>query len=157
MISWEAAREFCLKIGARLCTKKELITDEVAGTGCGLDQRPVWSSTACPDGSYVALAGSSRHIHEVPPLCTQPAGESASARCCADARKMVITFTRAHRDTHSLPGRIDIRNNGGLANWMVVAGENYKGEEGYFMQSGMLDDQAPFDNQIVDVVLTDVS
>jgi len=156
-ISWEAAREFCMEAGARLCTKNELQTDETAGSGCGLDQKPVWTATACPDGSYVACAGAHAHLHEVPATCTQPAGESASARCCADARKMVITFTRTNRDTNTLPGALAVPTSGGLSNWRVVEGIDFNDRESFYLQSGMLDDQAPFNSQYVDLVLTGVA
>ncbi|CAE8600302.1 unnamed protein product, partial [Polarella glacialis] len=38
----------------------------------------------------------------------------------------------------------------------VVAGENFEGNQGFYLQSGMLDDQAPLDGQYLDIVLQDV-
>ena len=38
-----------------------------------------------------------------------------------------------------------------------MSGINYKGEPDYFLQSGMLNDQAPLDNEHVDIILDDVS
>jgi len=159
LLSWQAARDFCEAAGARLCTEKELRRDETAGSGCGLDRAPVWSATVCRHGGYITAAGAAKHLTEVPATCTQPSGQSGHARCCGDSRKFVVTFRRAHRDAHALPGRMHIASSGGpggLASWQVVEGTNFEDKHGFFLQSGMWDDQAPLDSQNVDVTLEDV-
>merc|ERR1719353_441366 len=40
---------------------------------------------------------------------------------------------------------------------MVVAGSNYEGKESFFLQSGMTDDQAPFNEQYLEISLTEVA
>ena len=83
------ARALCAGAGARLCTRAELEANEAAGTGCGLDGKRVWSSTACEvdtgeegDG-YFAVAGSTR-AGMLPARCTRATATSVAVRCCAD-------------------------------------------------------------------------
>jgi len=82
LMSWAEASDFCVGVGARLCTVTELQADETSGTGCSLNRKLVWSAESC-DGGYLLAPGSSR-------LTTEPSCETASlvfhARCCADVR-----------------------------------------------------------------------
>lgn len=155
-LAWEMARDICESVGARLCTRAELEADTTAGTGCDLDMSHVWSSTPCRPGAYMAIVGASQYVAEAMPKCILQEEKSASVRCCADTRKVVVTFRREHRNAHSLPEKLQAGGSGNLVSWQVVSGTNYLGKPGYFLQSGMLSNQAPLDLEYLDVVLLDV-
>ena len=71
------AASTCKGLGARLCTKAELLKGEASATGCGHDNRPVWSSTSCGAGQFTAVTGS----HKTG--CVS-ASRPFAVRCCAD-------------------------------------------------------------------------
>ena len=50
-VSWWAARNECATRGARLCTRSELEVGRCCNRGCRLDQRYVWTSEACAQGT----------------------------------------------------------------------------------------------------------
>lgn len=154
-VTWLAAKDFCEGAGARLCTREEIEADEAAGTGCDVDEHYTWSSTPCGEEGYMTLAGSSEIRKILNSFCSLPE-DSAQAACCADSRIIEITFDRNHRDLHILPSRMHIKNSGGLANWEVIHGINRFGKQGFFLQSGMSDDQAPFDGEQLEVFITNV-
>lgn len=73
----------CLELGARLCLAEELEQDVAFGTGCGLDQELVWTSTRCQRGLFFVAPGSSRGF---PGECRagNVLSQTAHVRCCAD-------------------------------------------------------------------------
>eukprot|EP00928_Gymnodinium_smaydae_P070925 TRINITY_DN54658_c0_g1_i1.p1 TRINITY_DN54658_c0_g1~~TRINITY_DN54658_c0_g1_i1.p1 ORF type:complete len:664 (-),score=99.28 TRINITY_DN54658_c0_g1_i1:341-2284(-) len=155
-LTWVGAKQFCEGVGARLCTEAELEANEAAGTGCDYDGQLIWSSTSCKRGSYAVRTGKASLENSSSTTCLEATLQDANARCCADARRMIVKFERSQRDAHSLPGRMKASSKRGLAEWQVVEGTNRRGDTGFFLQSGMLDDQAPFDDQSVDVILENV-
>ena len=87
--SWSQANDLCLNNGARLCSIEEIEADETRGTGCGLDNDELWSSTPCgSDGFYLGF-GSSGATTGDSPTCS-PLLDAAGVntrnffRCCAD-------------------------------------------------------------------------
>jgi hypothetical protein len=79
-IPWASAKTYCTAFGARLCTVTELAANEARGTGCSLDSKQLWSSTACPTG-YLLAYGSS--LSGTTTTCAAT-GASNAVRCCAD-------------------------------------------------------------------------
>ena len=91
------AHKTCRSLHARLCTAAELAANEAAGSGCGFDNRRVWSAsnsslqllngslemTTCADNETVTLAGKTVYATNHPTQCTFR-GESHAIRCCAD-------------------------------------------------------------------------
>jgi hypothetical protein len=97
------AEEHCLSVGARLCTATELFENaEGVGTGCGHDNRLIWSSStelhsggvdlSC-SGDYERLVipgkmgtqGNFAARHHLAPACTNIQELGAALRCCADS------------------------------------------------------------------------
>ncbi|CAE7510978.1 unnamed protein product [Symbiodinium natans] len=156
-VAWSEAQRSCKEVGARLCTQKELEEDEAAGTGCGMDRTHIWTNTKCGVNQFMAVAGASRYKDLLEPRCTMADEQLGRTRCCADARSLTITFNREHRDSHSLPTGLSIENSGGLMNWVVVAGENSRGQDGFILQSGLRGGLAPRDSQHLDVLLSGVA
>ena len=58
--TWAEADEICSSVGARLCTVAELQADETRASGCGFDDKWVWSSHQCDGGHVVAQGGSGK-------------------------------------------------------------------------------------------------
>ena len=91
-IVFSEAEETCMLAGARLCTADELIAREGQGTGCGHDNRLVWSSsvsaasggaTACSPAERLAVMGNYRgRDHDV--SCVDVQEATPALRCCAD-------------------------------------------------------------------------
>mmetsp|Transcript_52858 Transcript_52858/g.67783 ORF Transcript_52858/g.67783 Transcript_52858/m.67783 type:complete len:874 (-) Transcript_52858:283-2904(-) len=79
-VKFDAAETYCADIGARLCTKSELLDDEARGTGCNYDNKWVWSKTSCSDG-YMITKGSTSSSNT--PRCVSSTSK-ARTRCCAD-------------------------------------------------------------------------
>lgn len=84
------AAEVCRSEGSRLCTQAEMLKNEVAGTGCGMDALVVWTSSRgkCAEGEFITVAGAAYNAVPVPyglglPACT-PVSEKRSVRCCGD-------------------------------------------------------------------------
>ena len=82
------AVDVCTSVGARLCTEPELLGGFAKGTGCNLDNEPVWSSTPCTAGTgaggAIAVTGGGVDPLLAMSVCLDPADGSASVRCCAD-------------------------------------------------------------------------
>ena len=78
-LTHEMADSICTSSGARLCTSDEMLNDVTAGSGCGLDDQLIWTSTECTAGSFWAAHG----LSGTPPVCT-PKATGLSVRCCAD-------------------------------------------------------------------------
>eukprot|EP00040_Diaphanoeca_grandis_P022759 m.122939 g.122939 ORF g.122939 m.122939 type:complete len:4233 (+) comp28949_c0_seq1:341-13039(+) len=81
--SYNDANAMCHNKGARLCSVDELFRDVTAGTGCGMDNKRVWSSSAC-GGGHVLAAGALEYNALIPPVCAGNDDKSGSVRCCAD-------------------------------------------------------------------------
>jgi len=73
----------CDSVGARLCTLAELQSNEVKGTGCGMDRYWSWTSTptGCDDGFIMTARGKDGAW----PECSSAVSARADVRCCADA------------------------------------------------------------------------
>jgi len=82
-VAFASAARACASLGARLCSSKELSDNEAVGTGCGLDMKPVWSSTEC-SGGFQQVAGSNAAI--VNKCVPRTQSDLASVRCCAVSR-----------------------------------------------------------------------
>eukprot|EP00927_Polykrikos_kofoidii_P087185 TRINITY_DN9977_c0_g1_i2.p1 TRINITY_DN9977_c0_g1~~TRINITY_DN9977_c0_g1_i2.p1 ORF type:complete len:649 (-),score=98.43 TRINITY_DN9977_c0_g1_i2:322-2268(-) len=81
-ISFAAA--YCRAVGARLCTKVELLACEAVGrSGTALDAELVWSESACPGGFFAVRAGTNC-AHPVA-VCVPMGNTGHAGRCCADA------------------------------------------------------------------------
>ena len=79
-----AAEAFCAGGGARLCTVDELAADEARGTGCGYDQKNVWSSTVCgAEGNAWKIAPGSTLLAAA--VECKGSVATRNVRCCADA------------------------------------------------------------------------
>ncbi|CAJ1388757.1 unnamed protein product [Effrenium voratum] len=155
-VPWSTAQRNCKEVGARLCTRSELEADEAAGTGCGMDRTRVWSGTKCGTNEFLSLVGATAFRGQLKPRCTVADEPLARVRCCADARALRLRFRRSDRDAHALPAGLSIENSGGLMNWAVVSGTNWRGDFGFFLQSGMRGLLAPKDGQHLDVLLSGV-
>lgn len=156
-VGWEAAKAVCEQVGSRLCTADELRADETAGSGCGLDEHAIWSSTPCTRGyqgtGFKTLPGRWFYRNIQAEACHAPASPQAYSRCCADARYLRIVFTREQNEHHSLPARMEVSSSGGLMNWEVVHGERFDGSYGYYLQSGMTHWDRPWDNEFVHIFM----
>eukprot|EP00662_Eupelagonemidae_sp_cell21_P058331 gene58331-biopygen94569 len=86
-VGFADARTTCEGVGARLCSTAEVVP-AAKGTGCGHDNRYVWTATACDDGH---VRRSTRGTPDVrakgnnagDTQCAQD-GDAAAVRCCAD-------------------------------------------------------------------------
>lgn len=92
-VVFSEAEETCMLAGARLCTADELIAKEGQGTGCGHDNRLVWSSSSgtTASGQTVTcsaverLAVQGNYLGRPSDLqCVDVQEASPSLRCCAD-------------------------------------------------------------------------
>lgn len=80
------AKTECERMGARLCTVKELMNDEAAGSGCEMDSERTFSGNACKLGEIkgtITVAGSSDYIPSHRRKCSPP-DTKLRPRCCAD-------------------------------------------------------------------------
>ena len=83
------AQATCAGVGARLCTAYELEEGAGVGTGCGHDNRAVWSESSradglnCEAGEQVVVWWWAGGNGGNPGRCT-PAGSTAAVRCCGD-------------------------------------------------------------------------
>ena len=48
--TWQESWDFCAAVGARLCYYDEVASGIGTRTGCDLDDRQIWTFTACDDG-----------------------------------------------------------------------------------------------------------
>jgi len=86
--SYAKTEGLCQKIGARLCTTKELKKNVVIGSGCKAG-KPfyTWTSDACEDPNQRTIsAGLGKHMKENPTRCVDKTSGNpkAAVRCCAD-------------------------------------------------------------------------
>ena len=83
------ARVVCAAVGSRLCTSSELESGIAKGTGCNLDNVPVWSSSACNIASgragFYTVSGGGLGGGVASTSCEPALLGDASVRCCADA------------------------------------------------------------------------
>merc|ERR1711871_1202919 len=87
------AEQTCKMAGARLCTAQELLTGEGMGSGCGHDNRYIWSSSRtgagqrCKVDERVIVSGhASRQagVQRGDARCAKLTSHKTAVRCCAD-------------------------------------------------------------------------
>ena len=73
----------CMASGTRLCTITELVHDETVFTGCGSDNRWIWSSSQadCRPGEVKTVIGASFNRDGQGPRCTNEVTGVAAVRC----------------------------------------------------------------------------
>lgn len=82
--NFASAKSLCSKLGARVCTAEELDQGVAVGTGCGADNKRVWTSTACPlSGQVMTQAGDPSLLKDIGKECSS-ISENFQVRCCAD-------------------------------------------------------------------------
>ena len=92
--TWAEAESTCLGVGARLCTVEELEADETKGTGCGNNNKLVWSEDAgrCGAGSHTVVVGSAAsaaaHANRFATRCDADSTPHAVS-CCGDSPQRV--------------------------------------------------------------------
>ena len=79
--TWLEAKNSCESIGARLCTKDEIVGYETTQTGCGYDSSMIWSSTECEPGKYYTPKGQGNIFGMG---CTSASDATVAVRCCGD-------------------------------------------------------------------------
>jgi len=104
-VDFATAVATCSSIGARMCTADEIGEDVGRGTGCGHDNKPIWTRTECTlaDGTSGRLAplGNSRKQDRVGSVvCVAEDAEEVairgrqkglSVRCCGDRVALLAT------------------------------------------------------------------
>ena len=88
--TFEQARGLCSSIGARLCSREELVKDCTRNSGCGYDSRYAWSDTPVPESSsrsYYTVCGrsTSTRCSGGPRLADE--NELMAVRCCANTSR----------------------------------------------------------------------
>ena len=86
-LSYEDATDFCLGVGARLCTLDEMSNDEARGTGCDYDYEQLWTQTSCGDDSHYTQYGAS---HQGDSISCASDSETRYVRCCADTADTAV-------------------------------------------------------------------
>ena len=83
LVTHTEAAEVCDTVGARLCTRPELELDFARGSGCGNDNRMIWTSTRCTGlhSGWAATPGSTRM--NAGSQCGGTGAELGAVRCCA--------------------------------------------------------------------------
>jgi len=83
--TWSQAASFCSSAGGRLCSVSEVLADEVASTGCGGDEKRIWTleKLACYKGQAGSIAGAASGLALNPFQCRNQS-ELLCVRCCAD-------------------------------------------------------------------------
>ena len=99
---WKKASRKCAAVGARLCSVKELSAGVASGTGCGLDQKLVWTQNRCKlqaggGGRMVTFGGSTHQLGAPKPFCASSSKEKYAIRCCADAPDGAVEDTAGVR------------------------------------------------------------
>ena len=79
--AFDKADSKCSAHGARLCSIDELRSDMAADTGCGLDNKFVWTRESCGADSFLVADGSNTGRA---PECRKVSTQTASVRCCLD-------------------------------------------------------------------------
>jgi len=77
------ATQICADAGGRLCTLEELLADETHATGCGFDNRRLWTLSECGEDAFWTAPGKSSSTNSYPVLCA-PRSIELNVRCCAD-------------------------------------------------------------------------
>ena len=86
-----------------------LNADVVRGTGCGLDKKPIWTSSPCSEGGqegHITHAGASSGTSDYPITCSAPS-KTFKVRCCADAK----IFSSGNFPTNNAPSAQQIPAN----------------------------------------------
>lgn len=93
--AWQAARDSCASIGARLCTAKEVQNEETRNSGCkNTDCDLMWTNDVCTlpsgqGGHMSMIAGSSRCPSVKFARACQTNITRLVVRCCADAEEII--------------------------------------------------------------------
>lgn len=131
------ANDMCSAVGGRLCTADELARDATRGTGCGHDNRLVWTSDIC-DGGFMARRGRSGNKRGLEAQCLPTDSSIPAVRCCSDkvvtapgmARLGVAMQLDADAPPETAASRSgDIRNTLGLVTDAPSMVEVYEEEE----------------------------
>jgi hypothetical protein len=101
--TYSEAKEICENKGFRLCSVQEIENHKAAGTGCGFDDRKVWTASNGEDGDddnenegktvdtggrkMKSIAGDG--ANEAFPEQLTPVGERLSVRCCHDTKTKI--------------------------------------------------------------------
>lgn len=90
--TWRDAEDTCSAVGAHLCTELAISSDVTRGTGCGYDNKRVFTSTKCattpggPLDGYIAMRGKYPD-YAGGPICLKPDQEVSTVdykvRCCS--------------------------------------------------------------------------
>lgn len=85
-VTYAEAIALCDSVSARLCTKQELIENAAYGSGCRLNDDPVWTSDACgANGREVAPQSAQEYWLTHPSsrdVCAQENTTAANTVCC---------------------------------------------------------------------------
>jgi len=79
------AKASCQAMGGRLCRYEEVVAGAADGTGCGLNNDRIWTSTPCGNGHFMTLRGDGDVNQSPAPECTPTTAPDVDVRCCADA------------------------------------------------------------------------
>jgi len=82
--NFEDAQGICSAAGSRLCTATEIQAEVTRGSGCGFDNREVWSSTPCATG-YTVVKGKGGTER-----CLPTSDVTVEVRCCADVTNVAF-------------------------------------------------------------------
>eukprot|EP00039_Didymoeca_costata_P008061 m.107446 g.107446 ORF g.107446 m.107446 type:complete len:396 (+) comp13930_c0_seq1:46-1233(+) len=89
-VDWTLAEAICSGAGARLCTALELQENVAKGSGCGLENKLVWTSQQCGEGNMLAVLGEmgekSLEQWQQNMTCSNKNATIGSVRCCGDAK-----------------------------------------------------------------------
>jgi len=87
LVTYDDAVALCSSVSARLCNKQELIENAAYGSGCRLDDDPVWTSDACGTGSREVAPPSAQEYWLAHPssrdVCAMESTTAANAVCCS--------------------------------------------------------------------------
>ena len=86
--TYAVAKGICESAGARLCTFSEIKLEAARGTGCGIDSKRVWTSTACSRDRHFTALGDGRDVYgqnKTADMCTKSSSRVLAVRCCADS------------------------------------------------------------------------
>jgi hypothetical protein len=77
---YKKSTEICAGVGGRLCTAAEISAGAAVGTGCGFDEKRVWTSDTCPLGA-ITLQGNG-HAGMAKECMSKD--KVLAIRCCSD-------------------------------------------------------------------------
>jgi hypothetical protein len=95
---WSFNQEVCSRIGARMCTVAEMITDETKGSGCQHNADWIWTSTPCATGHVVAAGAVFKGRFTCPEECGSQPECICTPRCMPDDTVYVATRCCADQD-----------------------------------------------------------